>query len=68
MGIAYPEMQAKFDYDETLKVLQSLCKIALEKTDIYIDEEVHNVENYLKQRGYEIVNKYPEMIIDVNEG
>ena len=67
IGIAYPEMQTKFDYDETLKILRSLCKIALEKTDIYIDEEVHKVENYLKQRDYGIVSKYPEMTINVNE-
>jgi len=66
-GIAYPEMQGKFDYDETLKILQSLCKIALVKTDKYIDDEIHNVEKYLKQRDYKNVSKYPEMTIDVNE-
>lgn len=65
-GIAYPEMQAKFDYNETLKILQSLCKIALEKTDIYIDEQVHNAENYLSQRSYQTVSKYPEMMINVS--
>lgn len=65
VGIAYPEMQAKFDYDETLKILQSLCKIALEKVDIYVDEEVHNVEKYLNQRNFEFVSKYPEMIVKV---
>lgn len=63
VGVAYPEMQAKFDYDETLKILQSLCKIALEKTEICIDKEIHNAEEYLKQRNFEIISKYPEMII-----
>lgn len=67
MGIAYPEMQAKFDYDATLVILQSLCKIAIERTNLYLDEEIHNVESYLRQRDYEIVSKYPEMTIEVNE-
>ena len=67
VGIAYPEMQGKFHYDETQKIMKSLCKIALDKTDEYINEEMHSVENYLKQRDYEIVSKYPEMTIDVNE-
>jgi hypothetical protein len=39
----------------------------LVKTDKYIDEEIHSVENYLKQRDYKIVSKYPDMTIDVNE-
>ncbi|CQR52533.1 hypothetical protein [Paenibacillus riograndensis] len=67
MGIAYPEMQAKFDYDETLIILQSLCKIALERTNLYLEEETHKVENYLRQRDYEIVSEYSEMTIEINE-
>lgn len=67
VGIAYPEMQAKFDYDETLKILQSLCVIALKKTDTYIDEETNNVEIYLEQREYEIISKYPDMTVHVNK-
>lgn len=67
VGIAYPEMQAKFDYDETLLILKSLCEIALEKTDFYLEEETHKVEDYLRQRNYEIVGGYSEMTIDINE-
>lgn len=68
LGIAYPEVQAKFDYDETLKILLSLCKIALEKATEYFNNEVHNVEDYLKQHiNYDIARKYPDMTIDINE-
>jgi len=67
VGVAYPEMQAKFDYDETLKILLSLCKIALEKTEIYIDDEIHNVEQYIRQRNFEIVSKYQEMFVEADK-
>ncbi|MBW4081966.1 hypothetical protein [Paenibacillus sp. S150] len=66
LGIAYPEMQAKFDYDENLIILQSLCKIALERTNLYLEEEIYKVENYLRQRDYESVSKYSEMTIENN--
>ncbi len=64
VGIAYPEIQAKFDYNETLNILQTLCKIALERTDMYIDEQIHIAENYLRERSYEIVSNYSEMVVN----
>ncbi len=67
VGVACPEMQAKFDYNETLRILQSLCKIALEKTEIYIDDEIHNVEQYLRQRNSKIVSKYQEMFVEADK-
>ncbi|HMN33757.1 MAG TPA: hypothetical protein PKA54_10335 [Chitinophagaceae bacterium] len=63
VGIACPEVQSKFDYDETIGILRTLCKVALKANNSFIDKELSIAESYLCQRDFKHVSEYPEMTI-----
>ena len=63
MGIAYPRMQAKFDYDCTIAILKKLCERTKEWVCTKLDEEVDRVSKYIEQRGFDIVNRYEDLTI-----
>lgn len=67
VGVVYPELQAKFDYDENIAILQTLCSYALLYTEAQTDIALGEVQEYLSDRDYDIVSNYKEMTV-VSEG
>ena len=62
-GVAYIEKQAKFDYDNTIHILYTLCKISLEKVEAELDAETASIDEYLRKRDFDTINSYPDMKI-----
>ena len=63
IAVAYIEKQAKFDYDESIDILQKLCQISLNWTKEELKRERKNVEENLKRQKFEELNAYPDMRI-----
>lgn len=63
MGIAYPRMQAKFDYDSTIAILKKLCERTKEWVCIKLDEEVDRVGQYIEQRGFDVLIEYKDLTV-----
>ncbi|MBQ6488801.1 MAG: hypothetical protein IJI75_06185 [Solobacterium sp.] len=61
VGIAYPRMQAKFDYDPTIAILKELCEKTREWVCIKLDEEIDRVSQYIEQRGFDVLNEYEDL-------
>lgn len=57
-GIAYPRMQAKFDYNLTIDILMKLCKKTKEWVGIKLDEEIERIYHYIEQRDFDELNGY----------
>ncbi len=65
MGIAYPKMQAKFDYDVTIKILKELCQKTRDWVCDRLDEEIDRISQYIEKREFDEVNSYDDMrVID----
>ena len=68
MGIAYPQMQAKFDYFETIAILMKLCEITKNWIGEELDKEIECVRKYVEQRGFDILNNYKDLTISKSWG
>lgn len=63
VGIAYPRMQAKFDYDLTITILKKLCEKTKEWVCNKLDEEVERISEYIEQKGFDELNRYNNLYI-----
>ena len=63
MGIAYPRMQAKFDYDSTISVLRTLCLKTKEWVCVRLDEETDRISQYIEQREFDELNGYDDLSV-----
>jgi hypothetical protein len=67
MGVAYPQMQAEFDYFDTMAILRQLCQITQKWVSEKLDNEISSVMRYVEQRGFEVLNSYEDVIVSKNE-
>lgn len=63
-GIAYPRMQAKFDYDNNISILRTLCKKTKNWVQDKLDKETDRISQYIEQKGFDVLNEYENMIIN----
>ncbi|MBQ7669094.1 MAG: hypothetical protein IJS45_00025 [Clostridia bacterium] len=63
MGIAYPKMQAKFDYDINITILKTLCQKSKEWVNVRLDNELEKLHKYIEIRGFDVLNGYNELSI-----
>ena len=61
MGIAYPRMQSKFDYDATISVLMQLCQRTREWVQDKLNQEVDRISQYIEQRDYDVLAGYDDL-------
>lgn len=61
MGIAYPRMQRKFDYDATISVLMQLCQRTREWVQDKLNQEVDRISQYIEQRDYDVLAGYNDL-------
>ena len=67
MGVAYPQMQAEFDYFDTMAILRYLCQITQKWVSKRLDSEISSVMRYVEQRGFEVLNSYENVIVSKND-
>ena len=61
MGISYPRMQSKFDYDATISVLMQLCRRTREWVQDKLNQEVDRISQYIEQRDYDVLAGYDDL-------
>ena len=61
IGVAYPKMQAKFDYDATISILKQLCQKTKEWVSLRLDQETERISRNIEQRDYDVLNGYKDM-------
>lgn len=66
VDIACPKVQSKFDFDENISILQSLCDISLEKVENHITEEINKATEYLNEINHDVISEYQELKITSN--
>lgn len=62
-GIAYPRIQAKFDYDINISILRTLCQKTMSWVQDKLDKEINRVSQYVEQKGFDVLNEYENMRI-----
>ena len=60
-GIAYPKMQARFDYETNISILRTLCQKTREWVCIELEKETDRISRYIGQRGFDELNRYCEL-------
>ena len=61
VGCLYPRKQAKFDYDETIDILMTLCNAAQNWVKNEIDAALEEVSNYIKELDFKVLTSYQDM-------
>lgn len=67
VGIANVEKQTKLDYDESINILYTLCKIACNKVENMLKEERTEAEQLFDAVDFADLEQYPEMRIQIEE-
>ena len=60
-GVAYPRMQAKFDYDATISILKQLCQKTKEWVCAKLDNEIARVSQYIEQKDFDVLTGYDDL-------
>ena len=66
IGIAYPRMQAKFDYDTTISVLKKLCEETKKWVNERLEKEIDRIRKKKKKRGFDVLNGYDDLRVNNN--
>lgn len=66
VGIAYPRMHAKFDYESTITILKQLCQITRDWVSLRLDKEIERISHYIEQRGFDVLNEYEDLNVLTN--
>lgn len=63
MGIAYPKMQTKFDYNENINILKTLCQKTKDWVSSGLENEIERIGEYIEQKGFDVLDGYGDLKI-----